>query len=51
VQLDFYVDWTFGFYSGTRYDDRFGDMAQPSHRVGALTTAYVLGVMTNVIVQ
>ncbi len=49
IALDFYFGWTLGVYHGTRYEDRFGDMVQPTRDFTGLTTAYLLGLSTSVV--
>jgi len=51
IALDFYFNWTLGVYRGRQYDERIGDMAQTTSQVGALTTAYTLGLQTSFVLD
>ena len=49
--IDFYFAWTLGFYKGSVYADRVGDMAFPTRDYTTLSNTYVLGLQTTFVTQ
>jgi hypothetical protein len=49
VEVNVYFAWTFGVYIGEIYKDRVGDMAYPTRDASTMTSAYVFGLQTAVV--